>query len=134
MDWFSVLRGHLFSNFPFLPNGVSHFCNFLILRGLLGCHIFLIVLVFQLNFQVWPVEAVLVLDLVGIWLGVNVIYPPNPVFDFLEFCWSELFLPFYISRLVGQVFSVDIRFGMGSALVLIARNFVRLGGVVFTCE
>ena len=25
MDWFSGFQGHLFSNFPFLPNGVSHF-------------------------------------------------------------------------------------------------------------
>lgn len=104
MDWFSVLQGHLFSNFPFLPNGVSHFCNFLILRGLLGCHIFLLVLVFRLNFLSF-VEVVLVLDLVMyLGLGVNVIHPPNPALDFLEFCWSERFLPFYISRLVGQVF------------------------------
>lgn len=51
------------------------------------------------------VEAVLVLDLVmDLGLGVNVIHPPNPALDFLEFCWSERFLPFYISRLVGQVF------------------------------
>jgi len=78
---------------------------------------------------------VLVLDLaMDLGLGVNVIHPPNPVLDFLEFCWSERFLPFYISRLVGQVFSVDIGFLMGSALVLIARNFISLGGVVFTCE
>ena len=27
LDLFSVLHGHLFSNFPFLPNEVFHFCN-----------------------------------------------------------------------------------------------------------
>lgn len=35
---------------------------------------------------------------------------------------------------LAKFFSVDIGFLMGSALVLIARNFVSLGGVVFTCE
>ena len=59
-------------------------------------------------------------------MGRDVVYPPDPVFDFLELCWSELLLSFYIQTLVGQVVSVDIRFGI---LVLIAPN---LSSVVFT--
>ena len=101
----------------------STFFRFLVLWGLLGCPIFLLVFVLWYNFQVW---WRLCWFSWGIQLGGDVVCPPNPVFDFLELYWSELLLSFYIPTLVGQVVSVDIRFGI---LVLIVPN---LSGVVFT--
>ena len=65
----------------------------------------------------------------GIWLGGDVVCPPNPVLDFLELCWSELLLSLYILTLVGQVVNVNIGFGI---FVLIVLGFVSLGGVVIT--
>ena len=47
----------------------------------------------------------------------------------MELCWSELLLSLYIPTLVGQAVGVNIGFGI---LVLIAPNFVSLGGVVIT--
>lgn len=67
-DWFSVPYGPLFTNFPFLLNEVFHFCNFLVLWGLLSCPIFLLLFVFQWDFQVW---WRLCWTLWGIWLGLD---------------------------------------------------------------
>ena len=83
-------------------------------------------LVFRYNFQDW---WRLCWFLWGIWLGLDVVCPSNPVLDFLELCWRELLLSFYVPMLVGQVVSVDIGFGIW---LLIAPNFVSLGGVIFT--
>ena len=124
-DWFSVLHGHLFNNFSFFSDKVYHFCNFLVLWGLLGCPIFLLVSSFGIfsrfgggcigscggSSWAWTLFVHVILSRI-FWSSVEV-----------NFCC------FSIPPLVGQVFSVDVGFGIS---VLIAANFVSLGGFVFT--